>query len=81
MIKSQFYQLKDEFPNYECILFKKFYLQDLDLNDIYEDAKIDAVDLTNVVVNINAFPESCPWTKEQLVDHRFINNFIEKYCK
>jgi hypothetical protein len=50
-------------------------------NDIYEDAKIDAVDLTNVVVNINAFPEGCPWTKEQLVDHRFINNFIEKYCK
>ena len=81
LIKSQFYELKDEFPNYECILFKNFYLQDLDLIDVYEDAKIDALDLTNAIVNINAFPQQCPWTKEQLVNSKFINDFIEKYCK
>lgn len=71
--------MTDEFPSLKGVLYKNFYLEELDLEHIYKRAKLNASDETKKP--INTFPNDCPWTKEQLVDPDFINEFIEKYCK
>lgn len=71
--------MTDEFPSLKGTLYKNFYLEELDLEHIYTRARLNASGETGK--SIDVFPEDCPWTKEQLVDPRFINDFIEKYCK
>lgn len=58
-------------------LYKKSYMREMDLNILYRKALRKAVEETGYPKE--AFPRVCPWTKEQLVDATFIDNFIEEY--
>lgn len=58
-------------------LYKSFYMQKLDLQERYEKAVEDAVDETGLT--FQDFPSVCEWTKDQLVNEKFIRNFIEEW--
>lgn len=60
-------------------LYKRFYLKQLSLDEIYENARIKASKETGL--SLDSFPEKCEWTKEQLVDPKFIYEFINEFCK
>lgn len=78
-ILNSFQNITDEFPVVgKGSLYKNFYMKDLDLQDVYENAIISASEETNEPLSY--FPADCEWTKEQLVDKKFIYNFINKYC-
>ena len=61
------------------VMFKIFYMKTLDLDTLYKIAVKDASKETGKPLDI--FPDKCPWTKLELVNLDFINNFIEKYDK
>lgn len=60
------------------VMYKKFYMQELDLDGLYSDAVLIAASETGKPLNV--FPSTCPWSREQLIDRIFIQEFIEKYC-
>lgn len=77
-IRNSYKGIVTQFPVVgKGVLYKIFYLKQLDLERLYKLARIDAQTETNLP--LNTFPESCPWTKEQLINLDFINNFIEEY--
>ena len=59
-------------------LYKNFYMRQLNLQDIYENAVIRASEETGKPIDV--FPKECEWTKEQLSDKKFIYNFMNEYC-
>ena len=58
-------------------LYKTFYIKQLNLEHIYKQAKLLAAKETGKPLNV--FPDTCPWTKEQLVNLDFITDFIDTY--
>lgn len=78
-ILNSFNNITDEFPTIgKGSLYNNFYIRDLDLQGVYENARINASEETNKP--LSTFPANCEWTKEQLVDREFIYNYINKYC-
>ena len=78
-ILNSYRRMMREFPlPYKGALYKKYYLKELDLQFIYQSARVVASDETGKA--LNTFPLDCPWDKNQLMDFDFILNFIEKYC-
>ena len=53
-------------------------MRQLNLQDIYENAVIRASEETGKPIDV--FPKECEWTKEQLLDKKFIYNFMNEYC-
>ena len=77
-IKASYNKMIDQFDAIgKGSLYKTFYMKKLDLKAIYERALNDASFETGLPKL--AFPQSCEWTKEQLVDEEFIYKFINKY--
>lgn len=80
-IISSLFNLKDAFGGKfgKGSLFKKFYTKNLDLNEIYQSAvKIAS---NEIGLSKNIFPKTCEWSKSQLVDEEFIDDFIDTYGK
>lgn len=63
--------------SYKGVVYKRYYLRELDLDGVYADARDNAIEETGYPESI--FPKKCPWTKEQLVDRGFIERFIKEY--
>lgn len=78
-ILNSFNGMIDEFPTIgKGSLYNNFYIRDLDLQNVYENARINASEETNKP--LLTFPANCEWAKEQLVDREFIYDYINKYC-
>ena len=77
-ILNSYNQIVDEFPDFKGTIYRNFYLKNLDIEKIYQSAKIVASEKTGKSKNI--FPVKCPWTKEQLVNPEFISEFMDTYC-
>lgn len=58
-------------------LYNIFYLKQLDLQKIYEKAVENAADETGL--SFQDFPAECEWTKEQLIDDKFIHQFLNEW--
>lgn len=71
------YEFKGTKGNFKGALYNNFYLKDLNLQEIYENAVENAVDETKL--SFKDFPSTCEWTKEQLIDDEFINQFIKEW--
>lgn len=56
---------------------KKFYLKEMDFDLIYRRARKDAERETG----LGEFPKTCEWSKSQLIDEEFIDDFIDTYGK
>lgn len=77
-IKASYNKMIDQFDAIgKGSLYKTFYMKKLDLKAIYQRALNEAAFETGLPEL--AFPQSCEWTKEQLVDEEFIYKFINKY--
>lgn len=77
-IINSFEKIDDQFPKIgKGALYRKFYLKELDLNRIYQQARIKASKETSKPLDV--FPKTCEWTKEQLIDYTFINQFVDVY--
>lgn len=80
-IKNSFRNIIDEFDEkhneFSGALYKKFYLKNFNLNRCYELAVFDAADETGLYDS--DFQKECPWTKEQLIDSKFIREFLSTY--
>lgn len=78
-IINAFENITDEFPEIgKGNLYKNFYIKELSLPQVYRSAVLKASEETGKPINV--FPQTCEWTKEQLVDIEFIYEFINKYC-
>lgn len=78
-ILNSFQNITDEFPAIgKGTLYKNFYMKILDLQDVYENARIKASEETDKP--LSDFPTKCEWTKEQLIDKNFIYDFMNEYC-
>ena len=75
MVQYEFISRKD--GTFKGSLYNNFYLKELDLQRLYEKAVEDAVDETGL--SFKDFPVDCEWTKEQLVDDKFIREFIREW--
>lgn len=58
-------------------LYSNFYLKQLDIQKIYEKAVENAADETGF--SFQDFPVECEWTKEQLIDDKFIHQFLNEW--
>lgn len=58
-------------------IYNNYYLKTLDLDLVYDFARDNAIEETGRPKE--CFPYKCPWTKKQLVDRNFIDDFIEEY--
>ena len=78
-IWNSYINMKNEFGTIgKGSLYKRFYIKELDLNDVYLDAREYASEETGKP--IETFPKKCEWTKEQLLNREFIKNFIDTYA-
>ena len=77
-IRNSYKGIITEFPVVgKGALYKVFYLKHLDLDRLYQLARIDASEETGIP--IYEFPKACPWTKLELINLDFINKFIEEF--
>lgn len=77
-IKNSFNGMFKAFGSqYKGVLYKNYYLKDLSLPGVYAIARDIASEETGI--DLEVFPRYCPWTKKQLVDRDFINDFIKEY--
>lgn len=58
-------------------LYKTYYLKKLNLQEIYERSLVGASIETKK--DRSLFPKKCPWTKEQLTNLTFIEEFINEH--
>lgn len=80
-ILGSYYNLLDAFKGQigKGSLYKRFYLKGLPLDKVYQEAVDIAVQETKL--DKSKFPETCEWDKSQLVDKKFIDDFIKTYGK
>ena len=79
-IKNSFENMYDQFPRIgKGVLYKRFYLREMNLEGIYQQSRNNAAEETGLP--LESFPEKCEWTREQLIDFNFITNFINTYGK
>lgn len=82
-ILKAFYDITDSFDQkkstkeYKGSLYKKFFLKDLDLNEVYRKAVRVAIEETGL--SLNNFPRTCEWSKEDLINEDFILEFLETF--
>lgn len=71
------FEFKGNEGSFKGTLYHSFYLKRMSLQDLYEEAVEDAVDETKLP--FDAFPAECEWTKEQLIDSKYIRDFIKEW--
>ena len=58
-------------------LYKKFYMNKMPFTRIYQQARRLAA--TETGLPMSTFPIESPWSREQLIDENFVDDFIIEY--